>query len=101
MAALTFENLAYGYYYVTSTMGSVITIDSTMKNVTIEDKNEEPSVEKAVLNATANEADYEESTTASIGDKVKFKSPSGEKGRCKLCSARRDGRRTGFGRKQH
>ena len=72
MAALTFENLAYGYYYVTSTMGSVITIDNTMKNVTIEDKNEEPSVEKAVLNATANEADYEESTTASIGDKVKF-----------------------------
>lgn len=39
-SALTFNGLAYGYYVVTTTQGnSVISVDSTMPNVTIVDKN--------------------------------------------------------------
>ncbi|MCZ9313225.1 MAG: SpaA isopeptide-forming pilin-related protein, partial [Methanocorpusculum sp.] len=40
---VTFEDLPYGYYYVTSSLGSVVTIDSTLKNVTVVDKNQGPS----------------------------------------------------------
>lgn len=38
-----FEGLAYGYYYITSSLGSVVTIDSTLKNVTVIDKNQGPT----------------------------------------------------------
>ena len=39
---LTFNNLAYGYYFVTSEVGTVLTIDSTLPNVEIVDKNQKP-----------------------------------------------------------
>lgn len=39
-----FENLPYGYYIVTSSLGEqLISVDSTLKDVTIIDKNEVPS----------------------------------------------------------
>ncbi len=40
---VTFTNLPYGYYYVTSTVGTVATIDSTTPNVNVVDKNQKPS----------------------------------------------------------
>ena len=40
---VTFSNLPYGYYYVTSSLGTNVTIDSTMKNVKVVDKNQGPS----------------------------------------------------------
>lgn len=40
---VTFSNLEYGYYYITSTLGTVATIDSTLKDVTVIDKNQIPS----------------------------------------------------------
>lgn len=39
---LIFNNLEYGYYYITSSLGSVVTIDSTMKDVIVIDKNQKP-----------------------------------------------------------
>ena len=39
---LTFNNLAYGYYFVTSEVGTVLTIDSTLPDVEIVDKNQKP-----------------------------------------------------------
>ena len=39
---LTFNNLAHGYYFVTSEVGTVLTIDSTLPNVEIIDKNQKP-----------------------------------------------------------
>lgn len=38
-----FTDLDYGYYYITSSLGSTVTIDSTMKDVTVVDKNQGPS----------------------------------------------------------
>lgn len=35
------EGLALGYYYITSSLGTVVTIDSTIPNVTVVDKNED------------------------------------------------------------
>lgn len=40
---LKFEGLDYGYYFVTSGLGATITIDSTLKDVTVIDKNQGPS----------------------------------------------------------
>lgn len=40
---LKFEGLDYGYYFVTSGLGATITIDSTMKDVTVVDKNQKPT----------------------------------------------------------
>lgn len=36
---VTFTNLAYGYYYVQSSLGATITVDSTNPDATIKDKN--------------------------------------------------------------
>ena len=41
-SAVVFENLPYGYYYVTSTLGAAVSIDTVTPNVTIIDKNQEP-----------------------------------------------------------
>lgn len=39
--------LAYGYYYVSSTAGSFVTIDSTIKEVTVKEKNTVPTGDKS------------------------------------------------------
>ena len=41
-STVVFENLPYGYYYVTSTLGAAVSIDTVTPNVTIIDKNQEP-----------------------------------------------------------
>lgn len=63
-SALNFKELAYGYYVVTTTQGnSVISVDSTMPNVTIVDKN---SSAPEGLRKTA------DSDNVSIGDEVTY-----------------------------
>ena len=63
-SALTFTELAYGYYVVTTTQGnSVISVDSTMPDVTIVDKN---SSTPSNLTKTASKDDV------NIGDTVTY-----------------------------
>ena len=63
-SALNFKGLAYGYYVVTTTQGDqVISVDSTMPNVTIVDKN---SSAPEGLRKTASNDDV------SIGDEVTY-----------------------------
>ena len=63
-SALNFNGLAYGYYVVTTTQGnSVISVDSTMPDVTIFDKNSSKPTE---LSKTASEHNV------SIGDTVTY-----------------------------
>ena len=63
-SALTFKELAYGYYVVTTTQGNqVISVDSTMPDVTIVDKNSSTPKD---LTKTASEDDV------SIGDTVTY-----------------------------
>lgn len=66
--ALTFKGLAYGYYVVTTTQGNqVISVDSTMPNAKIVDKNSStPSDLKKTATGTA--ADK----SVSIGDTVTY-----------------------------
>lgn len=43
-----FYNVADGYYYITTTTGSVVSIDSANTGVTVSDKNEPPTMSKII-----------------------------------------------------
>ena len=64
--SITFENLPLGWYLVVSDLnnGAICSIDTTDPNVTIKEKNGEPSIEKY--------ADNDNSNNAGIGDIVNF-----------------------------
>ncbi len=47
-STVIFDELAYGYYYVTSSLGAVVTIDSTNPEAVIIDKNNAPTINKTV-----------------------------------------------------
>ncbi len=47
-STVVFDELAYGYYYVTSSLGVAVTIDSTNPEVVIIDKNNAPTITKTV-----------------------------------------------------
>ena len=59
-----FENLPLGYYLVESGLGALCSLDTTLPDVTIKEKNSAPTVEKKVDNAAYNDAN--------IGDTVTF-----------------------------
>lgn len=73
---LVFTNVPYGYYYIESSLGSIITVDSTKPNVTVIDKNTtNPTIPdpndgggKKILSNGATTSE----TTAKIGDTVNF-----------------------------
>ena len=74
----TLTGVDYGYYYITTTTGSVVTIDSALKDVTVIDKNEvipPPDKAEKVANGewTEEPASGNESTTGNIGDTVNYK----------------------------
>ena len=74
----TLTGLDYGYYYITTTTGSIVTIDSALKDVTIIDKNEvipPPDKAEQVANGTwtTESESGNESTTGNIGDTVNYK----------------------------
>lgn len=60
----TFDNLDAGYYFVTSSVGSLCVLNTATDELTISDKNEQPTVEKKVTN--------EDPDSAEIGDTISF-----------------------------
>ncbi|MCD7812624.1 MAG: hypothetical protein LUH20_00985, partial [Lachnospiraceae bacterium] len=72
---LTFDldgtNAGAGYYFITTTLGSLVTVDTANPKATVQEKNGVPSVEKQVSN---DGSAYSSSNTAAIGDTVYFKS---------------------------
>lgn len=66
-----FENLNLGYYLVTTSLGSLCSLDTTNPDVTIQEKNSVPTIEKEVKeDSTGN---YGDESSAQIGDTVEFK----------------------------
>lgn len=63
-STVKFENLQLGYYLVESGLGTLCSLDTTLPNVTIKEKNSAPTVEKKVDGAACNDAN--------IGDTVTF-----------------------------
>lgn len=72
---VTFENLPLGYYLVDSSTGALCSLNTTDTDVTIEEKNAAPTVEKKVQEDSKIGAtdEYGESNTADIGQTVNFK----------------------------
>lgn len=68
---LVFDNLDHGYYYLTSTSGTLVTLDSNTPTVDVQDKNEAPTLTKQVLEDSNHE--WGSSNTASIGENVEFR----------------------------
>lgn len=63
----------YGYYFITTTTGSVVNITTTNPKASITDKNTGPTVNKKIINADSVE-DSGKNALASIGSTVKFQS---------------------------
>ena len=67
-STVTFDNLSLGYYLVDSSVGALCSLDTTAKEVEIQEKNGVPSVEKKIVEGNG----LKDSNTASIGDTVYF-----------------------------
>lgn len=70
-SALLAAPLGLGYYFVTSSMGSLCALDTNYPDVTITEKNPEPTVEKEVKEDSTEQ--WGDENTAQIGDTVEFK----------------------------
>lgn len=66
---VTFSNLDLGYYLVDSSLGALCGLNTTTPNVTIKEKNGQPTIEKEVKNGDA----WGTTNDAKIGDTVEFK----------------------------
>lgn len=65
-----FENLPYGYYFIDSTLGSLITIDNADPDANVYEKNTMPSIEKKVREDETDK--FGKTAEAQIGDTVDF-----------------------------
>ena len=70
--SVKFENLQLGYYLVDSTLGTLCSLDTTKPNVTIKEKNAEPTNVKTVEEDST--GSYGAENDADIGQTVNFKS---------------------------
>ena len=74
---IAFTNLPYGYYLITSTLGSTVTINSNTPNVKVIDKNQEPGTEfdKQVQNGVDENGNpiWSDSNSAGIGDGFSYR----------------------------
>lgn len=61
-----------GYYFITTTTGTLVTVDSVAPNAIVKDKNSIPSVEKTVEEDST--GTYQKQNDAEIGQTVNFKS---------------------------
>lgn len=69
---VTVNNLAYGYYYITTTTGALVTIDSALKDVTVIDKNEKLTAPVKVESVDGGD-NWVDAVTASVDDTVNYK----------------------------
>lgn len=68
---VTFSNLNLGYYLVDTTLGTLCSLDTTVPNATMREKNEVPSQEKEVQEDS--DGSWGDKNTAEIGDTVNFR----------------------------
>lgn len=68
-----FENLDYGYYLITSTLGTTVTVNSTDPDVVVIDKNQKPGDNFTKLVWDEDAKAWVVNSSANIGDIVDFK----------------------------
>lgn len=78
--SVKWENIPYGYYYVKSSLGAVLSVNSTKPHQTVQDKNTqnpaqdtEKQITKTTDNLSREETTVNASTgTAKVGDKISY-----------------------------
>ena len=74
---IEFSNLPYGYYLITSTLGSTVTINSNTPNVKVNDKNQEPgtNIDKQVQTGVDENGNptWSDANSAGIGDGFSYR----------------------------
>ena len=74
---ITFDNLTYGYYLITSTLGATVTINSNTPDVNVIDKNQIPgqNFDKQVQNGEDENKNpvWSDGNSANIGDQITYK----------------------------
>lgn len=65
------EDLPYGYYYITTTTGTVVTVDSTNPTATVNDKNTAPTLDKKISGASSYDEDGKKAL-AQVGTDVTY-----------------------------
>lgn len=70
-STVTFRDLNLGYYLVDTTLGTLCSLDTIIPNVTMQEKNDLPKIEKEVQEDST--GDWGDKNTAEIGDTVEFK----------------------------
>ncbi len=65
---MTFDNIGYGYFLMDSSTGALCSLNTSTSEVTIEEKNGVPTVDKTVLEGKS----YGDTNDAEIGDTVEF-----------------------------
>ena len=72
-----FEDLSYGYYLITSTLGAAVTINSNTPDVSVIDKNQKPGADFDKYVQTGVDEDgnpiWAESNSANIGDEITYR----------------------------
>ena len=72
-----FENLPYGYYLITSTLGATVTINSNTPDVEVIDKNQEPGIgfDKQVQSGVDADGNpiWADQNSASIGERFSYR----------------------------
>ena len=67
-----FENLAYGYYMITSTLGTAVTINSNTPDVEVIDKNQEPGTDFDKQVWDDEQKKWVDANSANINDKISY-----------------------------
>ena len=67
-----FENLNLGYYLLDTTLGTLCSLDTTVKDAVLQEKNEQPEVKKEVQEDS--DSSWGDENTAEIGQTVNFRS---------------------------
>ncbi|MDY3994061.1 MAG: isopeptide-forming domain-containing fimbrial protein, partial [Evtepia sp.] len=70
---VNFGNLPLGYYVVGSTVGSLCELTTTDKEVSIQDKNDQPTVDKKIVDTSYRDETLVTNNSADIGESVVFK----------------------------
>jgi len=74
VTTFTVSELPYGYYYITTTTGTVVTVDSTNPNASVNDKNSPPSLDKTITGGSDDTIDEAgKNAIAQVGSTVNYK----------------------------
>ena len=66
--SFTVDGLPYGYYYITTTTGSLVTVTSTNPTATVDDKNDVPPVDKTITKANGGVVDVDADGKKAMGE---------------------------------